>query len=85
MTCSLVILKVNCSVLKLYRKLRKMFLSPRRESNPQHSDLRSWDALTIELSGLRCRDVPDTTLPDTGFNRIVIYRITDSSKFKHNS
>ena len=23
------------------------------------------------------RDVPDTTLPDTGFNRIVIYRIPD--------
>ena len=31
------------------------------------------------------RDVPDTTLPDTGFNRIVIYRIPDSSKFKHKS
>ena len=26
------------------------------------------------------RDVPDTTLPDTGFNRRVIYRIPDSSK-----
>ena len=38
----------NCSLLKLYRKLRKMFLSPRRESNLQPSDLR-WDALTIEL------------------------------------
>ena len=25
----------NCLLLKLYRKLRKMFLSPRRESNPQ--------------------------------------------------
>ena len=24
-----------------------------------------------------------TTLPDTGFNRIVIFRIPDSSKFKH--
>ena len=24
------------------------------------------------------RDVPDTTLPDTGFNRIVIYRIVAS-------
>ena len=24
------------------------------------------------------RDVPDTTLSDTGFNRIVIYRIPDS-------
>ena len=23
------------------------------------------------------RDVPDTTLPDTGFNRIAIYRILD--------
>ena len=32
-------LKENCSLLKLYRKLRKMFLSPRRESNPQPSDL----------------------------------------------
>ena len=30
----------------------KMFLSPRWESNPQPSDLR-WDALTIELPGLR--------------------------------
>ena len=30
-------LKENCSLLKLYRKLRKMFLSPRRESNPQPS------------------------------------------------
>ena len=27
------------------------------------------------------RDVPDTTLPDIGFNRIVIYRMPDSSKF----
>ena len=26
---------------------------------------------------LYSRDVPDTTLPDTGFNRIVIYRIPD--------
>ena len=33
-------LKENCLLLKLYRKLRKMFLSPRRESNPQPSDLR---------------------------------------------
>ena len=32
--------KGNCLLLKLYRKLRKMFLSPRRESNPQPSDLR---------------------------------------------
>ena len=39
MTCSLVILKVNCLLLKLNRKLRKMFLSPRQESNPQPSDL----------------------------------------------
>ena len=31
------------------------------------------------------RDVPDTTLPDTGFNRIVVYRIPDTSKVKHNS
>ena len=30
-------LKENCLLLKLYRKLRKMFLSPRRESNPQLS------------------------------------------------
>ena len=44
--------KENCLLLKLYRKLRKMFLSPRRGSNPQPSDLR-WDALTIELPGLR--------------------------------
>ena len=43
--------KENCLLVKLYRKLRKMFLSPRRGSNPQTSDL--WDALTIELSGLR--------------------------------
>ena len=28
-------LKVNCLLLKLYRKLRKIFLSPKRESNPQ--------------------------------------------------
>ena len=33
-------LKKNCLLLKLYRKLRKMFLSPRQESNPQPSDLR---------------------------------------------
>ena len=39
MTCEL---KENCLLLKLYRKLRKMFLSHRRESNPQSSDLR-WD------------------------------------------
>ena len=32
-----------------------------------------------------CRDVPDTTLLDTRFNQIVIYRIPDSSKFKHKS
>ena len=38
-------LKENWLLLKLCRKLRKMF---RRESNPQTSDLR-WDALTIEL------------------------------------
>ena len=32
--------KVNCLLFKLYRsKQRKMFLSPRRESNPQPSDL----------------------------------------------
>ena len=30
----------NCLLLKLYRKLRKMLLRPRRESNPQPSDLR---------------------------------------------
>ena len=35
-------LKENCFLLKHYRKLRKMFLSPRRESHPQPSDLR-WD------------------------------------------
>ena len=33
-------LNENCSLLKLYRKLRKIFLSLRRESNPQSSDLR---------------------------------------------
>ena len=36
----------------------------------------------------KIRDVPDATLPDTGFNWIVIYRIPDipdSSKFKHKS
>ena len=33
-------LKENCLLLELYRKLRKMFLSPRRESNPQPFDLR---------------------------------------------
>ena len=42
----------NCLLLKLYSKLRKMFLSPRRESNTQPSHLQ-WDALTIELPGLR--------------------------------
>ena len=46
------VVKVKCLLLKLNRKLRKMFLSPRRESNPQLSVLR-WDALTIELLGLR--------------------------------
>ena len=39
-------------IIKHNRKLRKMFLSPRRESNPQPSDL-GWDALTIELPGVR--------------------------------
>ena len=39
-------------LLKFYRKLRKMFLSPRQESKAQPSDLRR-DALTIELPGLR--------------------------------
>ena len=40
------------------------------------------------MATIYTRDVPDTTLPDTGFNRIVIYRIPDipdSSKLKHNS
>ena len=45
-------LKVNCLLLKLNRKLRKMFPSSRGKSNAQPSDLR-WDALTIELPGLR--------------------------------
>ena len=39
----------------------------------------------IHVSPVYVRYVPDTTLPDTGFNRIVIYRIPeipDSSKFK---
>ena len=40
----------NCLLLKLYRKLRKMLLSPRQELNPQPSDLQ-WDAL--QLPGLR--------------------------------
>ena len=42
--------------------------------------------LTGNCLNLTTRDVPDTTLPDTGFNRIVIYRIPDipdSSKLKH--
>ena len=39
MTCSLVILKVNCLLLKLNRKSRKLFLSSRRESNPQVATL----------------------------------------------
>ena len=42
----------NCLLLKFYRKLRKMFLSPRRELNPQPYGL-WWDALTIELAGPR--------------------------------
>ena len=33
-------LKENCLLLKLYRKLRNMFVSPRWESNLQPSDLR---------------------------------------------
>ena len=37
-------LKANCLLLNLKRKLRKMFLSPRRESNLQPSDL-GWDAI----------------------------------------
>ena len=32
--------KVNVLLLKLYRKLRKMFLNPKRELNPQPSHLR---------------------------------------------
>ena len=43
---------VNCLLLKLNRKLRKMLLIPKRELNPKPSDLR-WDALTIELPELR--------------------------------
>ena len=43
---------VNCLLLKLNRKLGKMFLTPRRESNLQPSDLQR-DALTIELPGHR--------------------------------
>ena len=35
----LVKLKENCLLLKPYFKLRKRFLSPRWESNPQPSDL----------------------------------------------
>ena len=39
--------------------------------------------------GCTCISSRDTTLPDTGFNQIVIYRILDipdsSSKFKHKS
>ena len=31
----------------------------------------------VQRSLDQARDVPDTTLPDTGFNRIVIYRIPD--------
>ena len=45
--------------------------------------------LTMQCrSVVLCRVVPDTILPDTGFNRIVIYRIPDipdSSKHKHKS
>ena len=33
--------------------------------------------MAFETFYVRSRDVPDTTLPDTGFNRIVIYRIPD--------
>ena len=50
-------LKENCSLLKLYCKLRKMFLSPdgNRTRNLLISDpVRCSDALTIELPGLRC-------------------------------
>ena len=36
-----------------------------------------------EIENIRIRDVPDTNLPDTGFNRIALYQIPDSSKFKH--
>ena len=39
-------------LLKLFLQTQKMFLSPRRAYNPQPSDLQ-WDALTIELPGLR--------------------------------
>ena len=39
-TCEVYIYGGNCLLLKLYRKLRKMFLSPRWESNLQPSDLR---------------------------------------------
>ena len=31
----------------------------------------------LPFLSVHIRDVPDTTLPDTGFNRIVIYRIPD--------
>ena len=42
----------------------------------------------MENDSLLIIDAPDNTLPDTGFNRLVIYRIPDipdSSKFKHKS
>ena len=32
-------LNENCLLLKIYRKLRKLFLIPKRESNPEHSYL----------------------------------------------
>ena len=43
-------LKEDCLLLKLYRKLRKMFLSPRRESNLQPSDLR-WERPDQKVAG----------------------------------
>ena len=51
--------KVNCLLLKLNRKLRKMFLSPRRESRPQPTD-EWWDdhwATRTEMAERRLRCV----------------------------
>ena len=58
--------------LELYHKLRKMYLSPRRESNPQPSDLQC-GAPMIEL--------PDGQVNDTGICAIHIHTAKSASRY----
>ena len=81
--------KCTCNIIKIV--LQSLLF--RRETRHQSIYI-MWTAATIAHVRILCivilfvRDVPDTTLLDTGFNRIVIYWLSDlldSSKFKHKS